>query len=99
MVFAAAIMALASAMTVGLLALPRSSPPANENTASVGDTYRMGTIARDNGSAKCTHATFDNVTGQISRSKELCDTTAAVGEQQGPLGTIHTLNAISNSFR
>jgi hypothetical protein len=99
MMFAAAIMALPSAITVGFLTMPNADPSTNENTASVRDGYRMGTITRETESAKCAHATFDNVTGQISRSKVLCDTTATVDEQQRPLGTIHTLKAISNSFR
>jgi hypothetical protein len=99
MVFAAAIMALASATAVGFLALPKSDP--NENTASVRDPYRMATITRDTGSVKCIRATFDNVKGQISRSNAFCDTTATAARPQapGPLGTIHTLNAISSSFR
>ncbi len=99
MMFAAAIMALASAIIVGFLTLPNADPSPNENSASERDGYRMATITRETESAKCAHATFDNVTGQISRSKVLCDTTATVAEQQGPLGTIHTLKAISNSFR
>jgi hypothetical protein len=96
---AAAIMALASAITVGFLTLTNADPSTNEASVSERDGYRMGTITRETESAKCAHATFDNVTGQVSRNKALCDTTAAAAEQQGPLGTIHTLKAISNSFR
>jgi hypothetical protein len=101
MISAAASLALASTITVIFLALPKADPAASENTASVRDSYRTATIMSDTGDAICTHATFDNVTGQISRSSPHCDATTAdsMARPPAPLGTIHTLNAISNSFR
>jgi hypothetical protein len=100
--FAAASLALASAFAVIFLALPKRDPAPSESTASVSDGYRTATIIRDTGDTTCAHATFDNATGRISHSSNPhCEATAldATAPAPEPLGTMHTLSAISNSFR
>ncbi|HEX3503519.1 MAG TPA: hypothetical protein VHU22_09020 [Xanthobacteraceae bacterium] len=93
--------ALLLATTAGLFILFGPAPAANKNTAAMADAHRLGTIIRDNGSVRCVHGTFDNVTGSISENTPSCETTMIVegGQAPSPLGTIHTLNAISNSFK
>jgi hypothetical protein len=97
--FWVAVPALLLATTAGAFILFGSA--ANKNTATTADAYRLGTIIRDNGSVRCVHGTFDNVTGSISENTPSCETTMIVegGQMPSPLGTIHTLNAISNSFK
>lgn len=87
-----------SAATAGYLAWPK--PATNETTASVSEAHRLGVIVSDTGSLRCVHATFDNLTGRITEKNVSCEPTASDGRQPAvPLGTMHTLNAISNSFR
>jgi hypothetical protein len=87
-----------AAVTAVYLAWPR--PAADENTASVSAAHQIGVIASDNGSVRCLHATFDNLTGRITEKNVSCEPTASDGHQPAvPMGTVHTLSAISNSFR
>jgi hypothetical protein len=87
-----------SAATAGYLAWPK--PATDENTASVSEAHRLGVIVSDTGNLRCVHATFDNLTGRITEKSVSCEPTASDGHRPAaPLGTVHTLNAISNSFR
>jgi hypothetical protein len=87
-----------STVTAGYLGWPK--PAANESTASVSEAHRLGVIVSETGSLRCVHATFDNLTGRITEKSVSCESTASDGHQPAvPMGTIHTLNAISNSFR
>src|SRR5271163_2231014 len=87
-----------AAVTAGYLAWPK--PANNESTASVSEAHRLGVIVSDTGSLRCVHATFDNLTGRITEKSVSCEPTASDGHRPAvPLGTMHTLNAISNSFR
>jgi hypothetical protein len=89
------------AASAGFFFLFRPALATSKNTAAMADAHRLGTIIRDNGSVRCVHGTFDNVTGSISESMPSCETTTIVegAPAPSPLGTIHTLNAISNSFK
>jgi hypothetical protein len=91
----------ASAIAAAYLAWPKLNLAANESTASVGETHRLGVIVSENGNMRCVHATFDNATGQIAEKRVSCEATNVFDEHQAPVasGTIRTLNAISNSFR
>jgi hypothetical protein len=55
-----------------------------------------GTIMLHPGAKEC--RTFDNRTGQISQTTTSCPAVSADGPQI-PLGTAHTLSAISKSFK
>jgi hypothetical protein len=92
--------ALLLAGFAGLFVLLTPPVSANKNVA-VADTHRIATIVRDDGSAICVHATFDNVTGSISEKKPTCESTVVTyaAGKTSDLGTMRTLNAISNYFR
>jgi hypothetical protein len=78
-----------------------TSSPTAEMATSGADIQSVGTIVLPSGPNGCQHRTFDNRTGQISQSGSPCQSAVAV-DANGvpiPLGTVHTLNAISKSFK
>jgi hypothetical protein len=78
-----------------------TSSPTAEMATSGADIQGVGTIVLPSGANGCQHKTFDNRTGQISESGIPCQSAVAV-DANGvpiPLGTVHTLNAISKSFK
>jgi hypothetical protein len=73
---------------------PLAEPPATR--AQIGTT---GSILILDGKT-CRNKTFDNRTGQISDASAHCPDTAL--DDKGmpvPLGTMHTMNSISGSFK
>jgi hypothetical protein len=101
MKFWAAALILLPAGFAALVILFKPALLTNKASGPAADAYRLGTIVSDNGSMRCVHGTFDNVTGSISATKPSCEATTFTerGEKPVPLGTIHTLSAISDSFR
>jgi hypothetical protein len=100
--FAAAGTVVAGAIGVWVAFKPTASRFENVVSASTADSHRLATIVREDGDVRCVRGTFDNVTGSIAQNKMSCDmapihVTGDAAPQ--PLGTIHTLSAISNSFK
>ena len=94
----AASIAGVAALTAGFRT---TSSPVGEMARSGADIQSVGTIVLPSGANGCQHRTFDNRTGQISQSASPCQSAVAV-DANGvpiPLGTVHTLNAISKSFK
>jgi hypothetical protein len=78
-----------------------TSSPTGEMATARADIQSVGTIVLPSGANGCQHKMFDNRTGQISESGIPCQNAVAV-DANGvpiPLGTVHTLNAISKSFK
>jgi hypothetical protein len=101
---AASLGVLAGALLIAALSISApwfSRDMSGELTTSKIDTHRLGAIYSDDGTTRCARATFDNRTGKISQGPAACETTMFVDGQHVPvpLGTAHTLNAISNSFK
>jgi hypothetical protein len=94
----AASIAGVAALTAGFRT---TSSPTGEMATSRADIQSVGTIVLPSGANGCQHRMFDNRTGQISESGIPCQDSVAV-DANGvpiPLGTVHTLNAISKSFK
>jgi len=99
---AASASVLAGAIGVWIAFKPAASPIENAVSASTADPHRLASIVHDDGSVRCVRGTFDNVTGSVAENKKPCETAPVLGRGEAapqPLGTIHTLSAISNSFR
>ena len=92
--------ALLPAVFAGLFVLFAPPVSAGKNVAAA-DTHRLAAIMRDDGGTICAHATFGNITGSISEKQPTCQSTAVTNAADPPsaLGTMHTFNAISRSFR
>jgi hypothetical protein len=101
LVFWIAVPVLLLVATAGFFVLFKPALATSKNAAATADAHRLGTIIHDNGSVRCVHGTFDNLTGSILENTPSCETTTIVegGPAPSPLGTIHTLSAISNSFK
>lgn len=94
----AASIAGVAALTAGFRATSSST---GQTATSRADIQSVGTIDLPSGANGCQHRMFDNRTGQISESGIPCQNAVAV-DANGvpiPLGTVHTLNAISKSFK
>jgi hypothetical protein len=72
-----------------------------ENSASSAETNSVGNIVLHPGTTGCQSMTFNNQTGQVSEAPTPCRD-GIVLDAKGvpiPMGTVHTLNSISKSFK
>ena len=63
--------------------------------------HRTANIVLNEGTKDCQLKSFDNTTGRISDAHKPCpdETTSDIGRNPAPQGTLHTMDAISKSFR
>ena len=93
----------ASMVVVALVAMVFGSAPSPnvENAASGAEPNSVGTIVLPSGLGGCRQKSFDNQTGKISDQPSPCHDEVVL-DARGvpvPVGTAHTLNAISKSFK
>ena len=76
-------------------------PPKVEKVESRSEPNSVGTIVLHSGSSGCQEKSFNNQTGQISDRSSQCPSDVVL-DARGmpvPIGTLHTLNSISKSFK
>jgi|GEM_PF-4280388 hypothetical protein len=99
------VLSCAATLSVGFLfvhpTLTSSLTPVAKGDGEIAaEEHRLGTIATKSSGGQCQTMTFDNVTGRLSRGADNCDgVTYDSRAAAAPLGTMHTLNAISKSFK
>jgi len=78
-----------------------TSPPARSTEMVQGQVNRYGTITVNPGSRNCEQKVFDNDAGSFVETHRSCtgDGDARSQDAKVPLGTVHTMNAISKSFK
>jgi hypothetical protein len=71
-----------------------------ENAEAVG-LGRTASIVLHPGAKNCQHKVFDNQTGRIADAATPCPSEVPVDDNGNPMptGTVHTIDAISKSFR
>jgi hypothetical protein len=89
---------------VAMFAMLFNMPPSSnaENAASGAEPGSVATIILHSGTRGCQQRSFDNQTGQISELSSPCHNNDVVLDAKGlpiPMGTVHTLNSISKSFK
>jgi hypothetical protein len=86
----------------GLASLIRTAPSQVANNSASGEAASaIGTITLHPDGKGCQSKTFDNRTGQISEVSGPCQNETPL-DAEGvpiPMGTVHTMNSISKSFR
>ena len=83
------------------LEFPLSPSPKFENSVAAGEMKSVGSIVLHPGEKDCQHRLFDNRTGQFAEAQTSCPN-GTMFDAKGmpiPLGTVHTLNSISKSFK
>jgi hypothetical protein len=90
-------------VAVAVFAIGFSTAPAlvTENAASHADPNSVATIVLHSSASGCQQRSFNNQTGQISDQTSSCQNDVVL-DAKGmpmPIGTIHTLNSISKSFK
>ena len=75
--------------------------PVVQNSPSLAAPNSVGTIIVHSAANGCQHRSFDNQTGLMSDATTRCqeDVTLDAKGVPIPMGTVHTLNAISKSFK
>jgi hypothetical protein len=76
-------------------------PEVAENSPSGAEANSVGNIVLHPGTTGCQSMTFNNQTGQVSGAPTSCRD-GIVLDANGvpiPMGTVHTLNSISKSFK
>jgi hypothetical protein len=72
--------------------------PDRPTEAASRENQRVGRIILEIDPDQCRQLKFDNVTGQISGTSTPCESAFDSHGEPVPLGTLHRLNAISQSF-
>ena len=87
----------------GILAIEFESAPSPvvQNSPSPTAPNSVGTIIVHSAANGCQHRSFDNQTGLMSDATTQCqgDVTLDAKGVPIPMGTVHTLSAISKSFK
>ena len=92
---------LAAAGVVLLLANEKNIRDADRRDAAAVARHKTASIVLNEGSKNCQVKVFDNKTGRISDAHIPCpdEPPSDASGTPGPKGTLHTMNAISKSFR
>jgi hypothetical protein len=96
-----AVGALIVAVAVFAIGFSTTPAPVAENAAPHADPNGVATIVLHSSASGCQQRSFNNQTGQISDQTSPCrnDVVLDANGMPMPTGTIHTLNAISKSFK
>lgn len=96
--FGAAAIAIVGLAITAKLAMPYAAGTSAADEAA--EANRIGTIVIDTDGARCPKETFDNRTGKVAASAPGCQQSVTL-DGRGipiPMGTIHTLDGIRESF-